>query len=122
MKTIIKLIAVCLLLAGSAWADNKETNWSSIVTVLPTALPTAYSTPHFNTSGSRLKHIWIRNSTNEEVWCATNGSTSTSIVVPAGSTWWDNLGARGQELRGAVGCIHPSSTPASGNIVIGGNN
>ena len=118
---VITLLLVLLSLASIAIAEPKEANYASITTILPTALPTAYSTPHFANTAQK-RHVWIRNSTNEEVWCAVNGSTSTSIVVPAGATWWDNLGARDQKLSGPIGCIRPANTPASGNVIIGGSN
>jgi len=117
----LALTLILLSVVTLAFAEPKEANFAAITTILPTALPTAYSTPQFNNTATK-RHVWIRNSTNEEVWCAVNGSTSTSIVIPAGSTWWDSLGARDQKLSGGIGCIHPSSTPASGNVIIGGNN
>lgn len=96
-----------------------EATPAAIATILPTALPTAFGTPQFPNTNA-LKSAFINNTTNQEVWCATSGGTSPTIVVPAGSYWFDNYGDSDAKMSGAIGCIHPAATPASGTVEIGG--
>jgi hypothetical protein len=94
---------------------------AAMVTILPTAVPTAFGTPQFANT-TPLRTFTVDNSTGDvEIWCAVGGLTAASFRVPAGSTYTDNLGARGNVMSGAVGCIHPANTPSAGTIAIYGS-
>lgn len=91
-----------------------------MITILPTALPTAYSTPQF-ANATPLASYYVNNTTNQEIWCSFNGGTSTHFPVPAGSIWYENLSSNGKKFSGGIACIHPANTPSSGTVEIGGN-
>lgn len=97
-----------------------EVTPATMVSILPTAQPTAFGTPQFANTASLLT-VTVDNATGDtEIWCAYNGATAPSFAVPAGSVFTDNFGARGQKMSGAVGCIHPGNTPAAGVVRIYG--
>lgn len=92
-----------------------------MVTILPTALPTAFSTPQFANS-TALASYYVNNTTNQEIWCAFSGGSSPHFPVPAGSIWYENLSSNGKKFSGGIACIHPANTPSSGTVEIGGSN
>jgi len=115
-----KFLIVVLLFPCLTFAQEKgAVVGKDIVTILPTAVPTAFSTPQFANT-TRLSSAFVRNSTDIEVGCAFSGATAPHFVVPAGSTWWQNFGANDEYHAGPIGCIRFAATPASGNIIIGG--
>lgn len=111
---VVQAIQTPVSLAGA------ELTPVAMITIIPTAVPTAYGTPQFANSAA-LKTVTVDNSTgNVEIWCAYDGLTATSLRVPAGSVYTDNLFAHGNVMSGPVGCIHPAATPATGTISIYG--
>lgn len=96
-------------------ASLKETTPLPMVIVAANAVPTAFGTPNFvGTPGIRTSSV--TNTTNQDLYCALNGSITPFAFVPAGSTWYENWAANQLKLSGGINCIHPSSTPASGSV------
>lgn len=91
-----------------------------MVTVLPTAMPTAFTTPQY-AGLAGAKSYTVLNGFNQDVWCAYGGASAAAFAVPATSSLTDNCGARGDTCAGGLSCIHPSSTPASGTLQIWGS-
>lgn len=101
-------------------AAGAEMTPIAMVTVLPTAIPTAYSTPLAILSGAKTMTV-DNASENQEVWCNYGGGTATHFSVPAGSIYTDNAGTRGDTISTGIACIHPGSTPSAGSLKIYGS-
>lgn len=99
-----------------------EATPAPMVTALATTVPTAYSTPQFPAVAAGLKTITACNYTNQLLWCAYAGGTTTQVSIPAGACLTDNYGSRDQKMSAAFGCIHPGTLPSSGDLEIWGNN
>lgn len=94
---------------------------AAMITILPTAVPTAYSTPQFPNTEA-LKTLTIDNSTGDaEIQCAYGGGTTSVLRVPAGSVFTENYGDRNTTMSAAVGCIRSGPTPSTGSIAIYGS-
>jgi hypothetical protein len=124
-----KLLLIVFLLPAVAFAgpsaqddltQRHEVTPIPMITVIPTAIPTAYSTPQF-TNTDALRSVTVDNGFDQDVWCAFNGSTSTHFRVRAGTAYFKNWAENQQKYSGGVSCIRPSSTPASGTLVIYGD-
>lgn len=92
-----------------------------MATVLATAIPTAYPTPQFPAPAAPYKYVFCYNGTNQELWGAIDGSTTTTITIPPGQIWYRNLLQNGQKLSGALAFIHPSTLPNTGSLECGGD-
>jgi hypothetical protein len=85
-----------------------------------TAVPTTVPTPQFvNTTA--MRHSFVDNSTNQEVYVHLNGSITPIARVPAGSVWFRNWGATGSKMSGSIAVTRPGTLPTSGSIAIGGD-
>jgi hypothetical protein len=91
-----------------------------MVTVLPTAMPTAFGTPQY-AGLAGAKTYTVQSTFDQETWCAYGGATSAAFSVGASKTVTDNCAARGAQCSGAISCIHPANTPASGTLQIWGS-
>lgn len=89
------------------------------VTIIPTAIPTAWPTPQFANSAP-LSSLTIRNGFDQNVWCDYGVATPAPFTVPAGSTYTSNFASRGRKMSSSVRCLRPAATPAAGTLEIWG--
>ena len=109
-----------LVLGGSDSASLTEAVPAPMVVFLATAVPTTVPTPQFvNTTA--MKHSFVDNSTNQEVYVHLNGSITPIARVPAGSVWFRNWGATGSKMSGSIAVTRPGTLPTTGSIAIGGD-
>jgi hypothetical protein len=92
-----------------------------MVTVLATSVPSAFGTPVV-VDAAGLKTAYVNNTTNQEVWCAYNGSSGVAFPVPALSQANQNLVTLGLKVTNGIACKYASTLPTSGNLEIGGAN
>lgn len=91
-----------------------------MVVFLATAVPTAVPTPQFvNTTA--MKHSFVDNSTNQEVYVHLNGSITPIARVQPGTVWFRNWGATGSKMSGSIAVTRPGTLPTTGSIAIGGD-
>ena len=122
MKRLFYLIFP-FVFVHTCYADTgnlKELTPIPQVTVLPTAMPTAFGTPFLAANAEGARSLTINNGFNQDVWCDYGVGTPAPFTVPAGSSFFSNFANKGMRASGAVRCIHPSSTPASGTLQIFG--
>lgn len=91
------------------------------ITVLPTAIPTAFSTPQFSNTRA-ISALTINNNFNVDVLCDYGVSTPAPFTVPAGTIYTDNFGARQEKMSSPVRCIRASNTPSTGSLKIFADN
>lgn len=105
--------------APASAASTSEVTPIPQITVLPTAIPTAWPTPQFSNS-EPLSSLTIRNGFDQNVWCDYGVSTPAPFTVPAGSTYTSNFASRDRRMSSSVRCLRPAATPASGTLEIWG--
>lgn len=108
------------LYPSSSSAAMGEVTPVPAITILPTALPTAFSTPQFSNSGA-LKTRTICNTTNELLLCANDMATPIPYPILANTCETQNFFMNGQKMSTGIGCIHPSNTPTGGSVLIFGS-
>lgn len=97
-----------------------EATPAPMVVFQATAVPTTVPTPQFvNTSA--MKHSFVTNTTNQDVYVHLNGSVTPAAIVPSGSTWFRNWGSTGSKMSGSIAVTRPGTLPTTGSIAIGGD-
>lgn len=97
-----------------------EATPAPMVVFQATAVPTTVPTPQFVNTAA-MKHSFVTNTTNQDVYVHLNGSVTPAAIVPPGSTWFRNWGSTGSKMSGSIAVTRPGTLPTSGSIAIGGD-
>lgn len=89
----------------------------AIVTVLATAVPTAFGTPQA-TNASAAKFMQVCNYTDQLIWGAYNGGTSPQFSVAPGGCYWRNWGAANGKVSTSVAIARPGTLPTTGDVEV----
>jgi hypothetical protein len=118
-----KILIASVFLASTAWAGSPastETTVLAEVTILATAVPTAFGTPQVAADPSGKASIFISNTTEQSAECAFNGSITPNVTVLSGSVYYENYAANALRMSQAIGCHRTGTLPTTGSIKIGG--
>jgi hypothetical protein len=128
-----KLMFVLVLLPALAWGQaatptpavqgkhgesTVQAYWKAQVVLVPTVVPTAFSTPQLLNS-QPIKYLDVLNQSNCDVVVSLDGGTAENVTVPAGKPWSPPLAEMGMHHSGNVK-IRANSACTSGNVSITG--
>lgn len=83
-KIVFSLVIVSAFLVGRAFAQDSAAQFPAQVQVLPTVVPTVYSTPPYS-NGKALREFEVINGLNCDIYLSFNNTTDEYLVV-AGTT------------------------------------